>query len=120
MPIAPKIPTFPANSYGQSIRSTITEYNSSTGAYDTVNIATATSLQIVFKTPTADGAKEIVKTASLINGGTDGKMGYTVEDGLFNTRKNPRLVGTWRWRPKFTLGSYVGGASEWSQFRVVE
>lgn len=120
MAVNPKIPIFIANSYGQSIRATVVERNATTGALDAVDISTATSLQMVFKTPTADGCKEIVKTASLINAGTDGKMGYTVDSDLFNTKKNPRLLGTWRYRPKFTLGSYVGGSIEWGQFRLVE
>lgn len=120
MPIAPKIPCFPANSSGQSIRATIVERSASTGALAAVDISSASGLELVFKTPAADGHKEIVKTASLISAGTDGKMGYTVDTALFDTRKNPRLVGVWRFRPKFTLGSYIGGAIEWSQFRLVE
>jgi hypothetical protein len=120
MPVHPKQVCFAAGSSGQSIRATIVEYNTTTGAYDAVDISTATGLQLVFKTPTADGAKEIVKTATLINAGTDGKMGYTVDADLFSAVKNPRIVGVWRYKPKLVLGTWTGSAVEWSSFRVVE
>ena len=110
---------FPIGSYGQSIRATVVERDATTGELEAVDISTATSLKIILITPVGDGSRRIEKTATLINSGTDGKMGYTVESGFFASN-NPGLIGTWRYKPTFTLGTYVGGANEWASFRVVD
>lgn len=102
-------------SYGQSIRCEIAERNATTGVVAAVDISSATNLKIVFRAP--DG-QTFEKTATLINSGTDGLMGYTVEGGFFDAT-NPNLVGTWYYQPDFTLGSWAGASFEEGQFRVV-
>lgn len=112
----PYIETFPLGSYGQSIRATVKERSASTGALAAVDISTATLLKIIFRTPSGE---TIEKTATLIDSGTTGKMGYTVEQGLFDA-KNKKLIGTWSYQPDFTLGSWVGSANEVGHFKVVD
>lgn len=113
----PQIPVFPIGSSGQSIRCTIKQRNATTGALDVVDISTATALKIVFNPPNGQGP--ISKTASLISGGTTGKMGYTVETGFFDAA-NKKLCGTWSYQPRFTLGTNVDPVHEIGHFKVVD
>lgn len=118
---APQPAHFVLGSSGQDIICIVKERNALTGALDAVNISTATNLKILFRTP---DHQKIVKTATLTSGGTDGKMQYTTEAGFFN-RKNRKLVGTWRFRPRFDLDDFVtddefGASHEWATFKVVD
>jgi len=112
----PYIDCFSIGSYGQSIRCTIKERSTTTGALAVVDITSATSLKIVFRTPSGE---TISKTATLVNSGSDGKLGYTVEDGFFDA-KNKKLIGTWSYQPDFVLGSWSGSANEVGHFKVVD
>lgn len=100
---------FPLGSYGQSIRATITENGSA------VNISSATSLKIRFRTP--DG-QTIEKTATFVTDGSDGVMGYTVESGLFDIG-NRKLIGVWEYQPSLVLGTFTGPSCDVGQFQVI-
>ena len=73
-------------------------------------LSSATSLEIIFKSPSGTSTTQ---TASLYTDGTDGKIFYTSVDGDFN------VVGTWRIQTKIGIG---GGTfrSDVGSFKVYE
>ena len=80
------------------------------GTSTALDVSTATSLQIVFKSPSGTSS---TKTASLNSDGTDGKIYYTSVDGDLNE------TGTWRMQAVVSIdgGTY---RSEVGTFKVYE
>lgn len=112
---------FTIGTYGESIIAEIVERSDSTGADEVVDISAATLIKMLFRTP---DYQPILKTAVLVNSGTDGLMEYVVESGFFD-KNNRRLLGTWKYRPSFTLGTFVadpdfGSSHEWGHFILSE
>ena len=73
------------------LRSTLKDENG-----NPVDISSASTKQFIIVKP--DGTK-VTKDTSFITDGTDGKMGYTVESGVFN------LAGVYRVQSYIKIGS---------------
>jgi len=112
----PYIDTFALGSAGAVIIATVKERSTTTGALAAIDISAATSLKMIFRTPSGE---TLEKTGSLVSGGTTGKLSYTVESGFFDA-KNKKLIGTWSYQPDFVLGSWSGSANEVGHFKVVD
>ena len=80
------------------------------GTPTVLDLSSATSLELVFKSPAGSTS---TKSASLYTDGTDGKIFYTSVDGDFS------VVGTWRIQCKIGIG---GGTfrSDVGTFKVYE
>ena len=99
------IDTITLGDIGTDLQITVTE------AGTAVDISSAAVLEVLLTKPSGT---EIARTASRLNGGTDGKLHYTTVAGDIDER------GIWSYRARVTFSpSQVYHSIEPQQFRVV-